>query len=426
MIQPISDNPFAGQGLSVFDHNLALPRHRWYEFKEGFSENLIRQAVDEVSSSRNKNKPKLLDPFSGSGTTLVTSGHLGLSGTGIEVNPFLAFAAKAKCSSGRWQAKEFEHLVNTALRNSQHETPSPLEGISTFTEKNGLDKWLFNRSVLRGFTSLDNALKNTGHYQLPLRLALIASLMDCCNARKDGKCLRYKKDWQTKGMNSIDLREIFREKASSIIEDLVEHKFKASGLNVIEGDTRSKLKRLKTQSYDLVVTSPPYLNSFDYSDVYRPELFAGGFATTNEELRRIRLKTLRSHVQVNWEPSVEVCSPMLPPILAQMKERNDKLWSMRLIDMVQSYFSDMNEVLKECGRVVRPNGQAWIVVSTSAYAGIEIPVDLILADIACKNGWTLRGVNVLRNIRCSSQHWDNIETGTKSTLRESLIILQKR
>lgn len=425
MIQPISDNPFSGQGLSVFDHNLDLPRHRWYEFKEGFSENLIRQAVDEVSSSRNKHNPKLLDPFSGSGTTLVTSGHLGLSGTGIEVNPFLAFAAKAKCASGRWQTNEFENLVNTALHNSRHETPSPLEGLSTFTEKNGLDKWLFNRSVLRGYTSLDHALKNTGQYQLPLRLALIASLMECCNARKDGKCLRYKKDWQTKGMNSIDLRETFRAKASSIIQDLVEHKFKASGLNVIEGDTRSKLKRLKAQTYDLVVTSPPYLNSFDYSDVYRPELFAGGFATSNEELRGIRLKTLRSHVQVNWEPSVEVCSMMLPPILAQMKERDDKLWNVRLIDMVQSYFSDMNEVLKECGRLVRPKGQAWIVVSTSAYAGIEIPVDLILADIACKNGWVLRGVNVLRNIRCSSQHWDNIESGSKSTLRESLIILQK-
>jgi hypothetical protein len=117
---------------------------------------------------------------------------------------------------------------------------------------------------------------------------------------------------------------------------------------------------------------------------------------------------------------------MLPPILSQLKEREDKLWDKRIISMVQAYFSDMADILRECGRVVRPNGQAWIVVSTSAYAGIEIPVDLILADIGCRNGWSLRGVNVLRNIRSSSQHWGNLKAGAKSSLRESLIILQRK
>ncbi len=425
MIQPINDNPFAGQGLSVFDHNLELPRHRWYGFKEGFSENLIHHAVDEVSSELGGREPKLLDPFSGSGTTLVTSGRLGLCATGIEVNPFLAFAAKAKSSPGRWSEGKFQQVLDKALLSSQHEVRSPLEGVSTFTERDGLNKWLFNRSVLRGFTALDHALEDAGQYHAPLRLALIASLMECCNASKDGKCLRYNKDWQSKGLDSKKLREAFRVNAAKVMEDLTAHQFKASGLKLLEGDSRARLKRLKTGSYDLVVTSPPYLNSFDYSDVYRPELFAGGFTNTNEELRRVRLQTLRSHIQVGWDPTHEIHSSMLPPILAQLEEREDKLWDKRLISMVQAYFSDMAEILKECGRVVRPNGQAWIVVSTSAYVGIEIPVDLILADIACRYGWKLRGVNVLRNIRSSSQHWNNLEEGVKSSLRESLIILQR-
>lgn len=426
MIQPINDNPFAGQGLSVFDHNVDLPRHRWYQFKEGFSENLINQAVDAVSSEGSLKKPRLLDPFSGSGTSLVSSGRLGINATGIEVNPFLAFAAKAKCFTGRRSRLFLLKALDGVMLESKHETPSPLEGVSTFTEKDGLNKWLFNRSVLRGFTSLDRALKEVGQYQKPFRLALIASLMECCNATKDGKCLRYSKDWQSKGLNSNDLREAFKSKASTIIHDLIEHEFKGSGLKLLEGDSRKRLKRLKTNSYDLVVTSPPYLNSFDYSDVYRPELFVGGFTNSNDDLRRVRLQTLRSHVQVNWDPASEISSSMLPPILSQLKEREEKLWDKRIVSMVQAYFSDMADILKECGRVVRPSGQAWIIVSTSAYAGIEIPVDLILADIGCRNGWSLRGVNVLRNIRSSSQHWGNLEVGSKSTLRESLIILQRK
>ena len=405
MIQPISNNPFAGRGLSVFDHNLALPRHRWYEFKEGFSENLVRYAIDDISKSTSNNKPKLLDPFSGSGTTLVTAGRLGLLGTGIEVNPFLSSAARAKCATGRWNFKKSNKLLDDILFESRYETPSPLEGFSTFTERDGIEKWLFNRSVLRGFTSIDKALAaNAEQYYGPLRLALIASLMDCCNAKKDGKCLRYKKGWQSKGLTSENLRQIFQEKATLAINDLISYDFDASNLNLHEGDSRTKLKELKDNSYDLIVTSPPYLNSFDYSDVYRPELFVGGFTSNNSELREVRLKTLRSHVQVNWEPSTKISSQMLPPILDAIKGSIHTLWDKKLLDMVQSYFADMAEVLSECSRVVRSKGQAWIVVSTSAYAGVEVPVDLILADIAGKNGWSLRGVNVLRKIRSSSQY----------------------
>ena len=53
--------------------------------------------------------------------------------------------------------------------------------------------------------------------------------------------------------------------------------------------------------------SPPYLNSFDYSDVYRPELFAAGFVSANSKLRKIRKKTLCSHVQVKREYTEEIC-----------------------------------------------------------------------------------------------------------------------
>src|SRR5262249_6569124 len=157
------------------------------------------------------------------------------------------------------------------------------------------------------------------------------------------------------------------------------------------GDARDKLKQLPSGKYDLLVTSPPYLNSFDYSDVYRPELFAGRFVRNNAELRRIRLKTVRSHIQVAWVPSTTISSPLISPILSRLAER--ELWNQKIPEMVQSYFSDMSVVLREAARVVKPRGRAWIVVSTSAYGGIEIPVDLILADIASRNGWRLISVN---------------------------------
>jgi hypothetical protein len=172
-----------------------------------------------------------------------------------------------------------------------------------------------------------------------------------------------------------------------------------------------------------LVTSPPYLNSLDYSDVYRPELFVGGFVRSNVDLRSIRLKTIRSHTQVAWKGAEEVVSPMITPVVQQMEKL--KLWNGRLPSMVKSYFADMAVILREAKRIVRPKGQAWIVVSTSAYGGIEIPVDLILADVASAYGWKLDGIHVLRYLRAAGQHWAYLKPGSSHPLRESLIILKK-
>jgi DNA modification methylase len=208
-----------------------------------------------------------------------------------------------------------------------------------------------------------------------------------------------------------------------VIEDLCRETFDHTQLRVITGDCRASLPKLAPESYDLWVTSPPYLNSFDYSDVYRPELFAAGFVDTNSELRNIRRKTLCSHVQVKREYTDEICSSLLKPALDEMAGR--KLWSPHLPGMIRTYFADLSLVCEQVHPLLRRGGKAWIVVSTSAYAGVEIPVDLILADVASKAGWNLCGIYVLRQLRAAGQHWNRLERGSRPPLRESLLVLEK-
>ena len=266
--------------------------------------------------------------------------------------------------------------------------------------------------------------KHGGRHSSALRLAAIRAAMQCCNAYKDGKCLRYYRDWAERKYSKADLTTRFRLQAEMMIHDAAMAPIATgSRARVINRDARRALRYLDNRSFDLLVTSPPYLNSLDYCDVYRPELFIGGFVSSNAELRTIRLKTIRSHVQVKWNGSTEVDNQLLRVVLDQLAERRGA-WNKRIPEMIQAYFHDMRNVLVQTKRLLRKGGQAWIVVSTSAYMGIQIPVDLILAELGCEVGLKLSGIYVLRQLRAAGQQWKGLSS-KGLPLRESLVVLKR-
>lgn len=255
------------------------------------------------------------------------------------------------------------------------------------------------------------------------RLALLGAAMDCCNAVRDGKCLRYRKGRAEHRFTVEEFDAAFRDRVGVIAMDLELLPIRQRSNEIRLGDARDLVRT--EEAFNLIVTSPPYLNSFDYTDVYRPELFLGRFVTSMAELRSLRQRTLRSHLQTAWKSPVKSdFGRRYSRVIKRLLAAQGQLWNKRLPLMVQAYFEDMQTVLESCYRLMRRGGGAWLVVSTSSYGGNEIPVDFILAEIAERIGWRVRDIELLRVLRTAGQQWRRFGTH-RPPLRESLVVLER-
>jgi DNA modification methylase len=420
MIEKLNDDfVLKNGGYSNYEDTTELPRHRWYYYKEGFSPNLVKAAIE---GSGIRKSDLIIDPFNGSGTTTLTSALLGFNSIGVEVNPFTSFlsSVKLKDTNPERLQKETLKMISSCIKGAE----SDLIGYSTFSYRKGLDKWLFTRSILMAFEGGWRYLSRVNDKSLRnlLELALITAAMDNCNATRDGKCLRYRDTWREKQLGRDHFIESIIYRVNEFKEDIVSHPVLGVS-RIIEGDIRKVLKgKYDLEKFKLCITSPPYLNTFDYTDIYRPELFLGKFIYDNEELYNLRLKTVRSHIQAKWnQPTNSDFGLLYEQTIQHLNENKDLLMHKDIPLMVQAYFEDMHNILNLLKEKAQNQAQIWLVVSNSAYAGLEVPVDLILGDIGTKAGWYLKEIGVLRYLKKrKTKHSKEI-----TQLRESVIIFSK-
>lgn len=392
-----------------------LARHRWYYYKEGFSPALVENAIDTLELTASD---IIIDPFNGSGTVTLTAAMRGIASYGFEVNPFTSFIAntKVKCAS----TSIFDSACCDMLNGAKRQKKSPLLSFSTFSENSNKSKWLFNADVLNSFEGAISKLNKINNRDISdiLKLSLIGATMDNSNARRDGKCLRYKNNWEDLHFNKNSFITSLEKRLQVVREDLL-NEVKLTTPRIICGDSRIAIDQNLTKKFSLCITSPPYLNTFDYTDIYRPELFLGQFAKSMKDLYDLRLHTIRSHIQAKWHKPIQKNFGTLYDVaIKEIIKRQDSLMHKHIPMMIQAYFEDMQKILISLRRKAKNHAELWLVVSTSAYAGIEIPVDMIIGEIGNKSGWYLKDIGVLRYLRKRKSKYSN----EINQLRESVVI----
>lgn len=167
--------------------------------------------------------------------------------------------------------------------------------------------------------------------------------------------------------------------------------------------------------------SPPYPNSFDYTDVYNVELWTVGYLDGRAANTALRRSTLRSHVQIDRDMGAAgISSPTLDETVHQLKNVAAHLWNRHIPSMIAAYTADMATVLRGIAARMRPQGRIYMVVGDSRYSNIDVPVAKILAEVSPGFGFAVERVEPCRSMRASP------EQGGRPELAESLVVLERR
>jgi site-specific DNA-methyltransferase (adenine-specific) len=404
------------------------PIHRWFRYREGFSPALI----GELGLGQ-----RILDPFCGSGSIMVGAAQQGRVAVGIDVNPLAAFVSRVKLSPLRTAdlaaAARFAGSFEAALGRVPLWPAPALRITPKVFEPRILD------AVLRLRTLLERRA-TSGEQRDFLLLAWLSILQDVGSYFKEGNGIKYRNrqrrrggyvaradgQWQLARFGADQeafVRAVFRAKLAEMLADAGVWRADPAAFRaqrVVAGNSLEELGHLDAASFDSVVFSPPYLNRFDYLESQKVELWFGGFVGSYDDAGVLRKRSLRSHLGAALDGPV-LDLPEVDGLVAALDPGSYAVRT-RVPALIRGYFSDMAAVLQRCRHVLVPGGRCCVVVGNSAYGGVIIPTDELIARLGRGAGFDEAAVVPVRHLTVAPQQRMALQ-GREELMRESVVVL---
>lgn len=411
------------------------PFHNWYRFVLSFPPHLVKYYINEFKLDTDS---VILDPFCGTGTTLVESKLNQFESVGIEANPIARFATKAKLN---WYIDTSE-LVDTALDISANldkkltevgiddKKPSDrntyIFGLRNLPEeskkillKNSISPVPLHKSIL-----LIEEIRKVKNEKIREHL-LLASLKTII-----GEVSNLKFGPEV-GLGKIKLdAEIIQPWLDNIYQICKDISSLSIPLNDIKaevylGDARVANQYLTPNSISAVITSPPYPNEKDYSRTTRLENVLLGLVTNMRELRGVKKSFIRSNTRSVYKEDSDhlyvKSFKSIQNIAKEIERRRIELnktsgFEKMYPKVTLQYFGGMAKHLANLRNSLIPGAKlAYVVGDQASYLRVLIRTGHLLAEIAESLGYKVTDIELFRT---------RFATRSKEELREEVLKLE--
>jgi SAM-dependent methyltransferase len=411
--------------------------HDWYRFVLSYPPHLVRDYLKRLPAPAGQ---RVLDPFCGTGTTIVECKKLGISSVGVEAHPFSHFASSTKID---WEidAGEVEEsgrrVAATALRQLEQDgigdDPSPAliaEMPARAKLRNlapELDHLLLTNSIsplpLHKALVLRDAIRSTGgdrcqsHHLLALAKALVSSISNLHFGPEVGV-----------GPPKADAPVVspWLRLVNQTADDLrVLQPLAAVPAQVHHADSRDIGKLIQRESIDTVITSPPYPNEKDYTRTTRLETILLGFITSKKELQALKRTMVRSNTRGVYKEDTDHHSvadhPEIQRIATAIEARRVEMgktsgFERLYAKVTKLYFGGMARHFADLRDVLRPGAHlAYVVGDQASYLRIMIRTGQLLASLAEQLGYEVVSIDLFRT---------RLATATREQLREEVVVLR--
>lgn len=414
--------------------------HDWYRFVLSFPPHLIQNFIKRFGLNEDS---RVLDPFCGTGTTLVECKKHGIESIGLEAHPMTHFASQVKID---WRPNP-----NDLITHAREVAAVANQNLLSAGIKDDLAFPLFAPAVaqcnsLRTLASEKFKLLLTDSISsLPMHKTLV--LLDAIETRRNDSFCSHERLALAKvlvstignlhfgpevgvGKPKTDAPVISSWLAAveAISRDLVElQTHDEVSATVYRADARSPQSVLEPESIDACITSPPYPNEKDYTRTTRLESVLLGFINDKANLQAVKRGLVRSNTRTvykgdeddKWIASNAEVKKLAEEIETRRIELGKTSGFERLYArVVELYFGGMTRHLVSLKPTLRTGARlAYVVGDQASFFRVLIRTGTLLANIADSLGYEVENIELFRS---------RLSTATKEHLREECVVLRWR
>lgn len=344
--------------------------HRIHAYPAKFPAFITQKAV-EYARSRGLEINCIADVFCGCGTTALEAKRLGADFWGCDINPVATLIARVKSSDyQKGRLARYKQIVLDAYDSS------PINHHATELQAERILYW-FDETTIKELAVLKRVITAlpSGKYR-DFFLCAFSNILKPAS-RWLTKSIKPQIDPNKKPAN---VRKAFDRQVNVMIKAVSEKKCNPdTKVQIVDGNFL-KMK-FEVPEIDLIITSPPYVTSYEYADLHQLSSLWLGYA---DDFRKLREGSIGSlfHKSV-YEQDIEIiesCGKNMVQSLYKIDRRKARASA--------RYFADMLHTVEKCRTMLHPGGMLLFVIGNTEYKGIKIDNAKYLYDCMVSNGFS--------------------------------------